>query len=223
MSKTILAQVDGWTPVIDGVVSDVGATTALVFGKMWRYCQMADGVCKASQERIADELGLSRQTVNTHIEKLVSAGYMKDTTPDLQGAPHVYKDTGKANLSINLTATCQKSLQPPVKEFDIKKEDKKESIESDTFKIIHSMQSIGMFPNSMTHSMIEVWLEKHSVEWIIKALEKSKGKNQNYVDKVLVGWEANGYPKTREELIAAARQEPKKPQQERAYSLPSGV
>lgn len=134
MSKTILAQVDGWTPVIDAVVQDVGATTALVFGKAWRYCQMADGVCKASQDRIADELGLSRATINTHLSKLVEHGYLEDLTPDLLGLPHQYRDTGKASLSIsftggvskNLTPTSQKTLHPPVKNIDTKKELKKE-------------------------------------------------------------------------------------------------
>lgn len=134
LSKTILGQVDGFTPVIDGMIPEVGAMTALVFGKAWRYCQMPDGVCKASQDRIADELGLSRATINTHISKLVEAGYLEDTTPDLVGLPHQYRDTGKANLSIsftgnvskNLTPTCQKSLHPPVKNIDTKKELKKE-------------------------------------------------------------------------------------------------
>jgi len=129
MSKTILAQVDGFTPLIDGVVSEVGLITAAVFGKAWRYCQMADGVCKAAQERIADELDISRATVNTHLKKLCEAGYLRDNTPNLVGLPHEYADTGKANLSISftgITTTCQKDLQPPVKNIDTKKEVKKE-------------------------------------------------------------------------------------------------
>jgi hypothetical protein len=121
LSKTILAQVDGFTPVIDGVIADVGLVSAAVFGKAWRYCQMSDGVCKASQDRLADELGLSRATVNAHLAKLTQAGYLKDLTPDLLGVPHQYADTGKANLSISLTATCQKDLHLPVKNFDTKK------------------------------------------------------------------------------------------------------
>ena len=108
MSKTILAQVDGFTPVIDAMVADVGLISAAVFGKAWRYCQMSDGVCKAAQDRIADELGLSRATINTHLSKLVEAEYLEDITPELLGLPHQYRDTGKANLSISLTGSCQK-------------------------------------------------------------------------------------------------------------------
>ena len=137
MSKTILAQVDGWTPVIDSMIPEVGAMSALVFGKAWRYCQMSDGVCTAAQERVADELGVSRATINSHFSKLCENGYLKDLTPDLLGVPHTYADTGKAGLSISFTAfnkvpvknfdtPCQKSLQVPVKNFDTKKVFKKE-------------------------------------------------------------------------------------------------
>lgn len=120
MSKTILTEVNGWTPVIDGIVRELGIISAVVFGKAWRYCQMSDKVCKASQDRLATELGLSRATVNIHLSKLTEAGYLEDTTPNLIGLPHIYKDTGKANLSILFTATCQDNLQPPVKQIDTK-------------------------------------------------------------------------------------------------------
>lgn len=122
MSKTILAQVDGWTPVIDAVVLEVGVISAIVFGKVWRYCQMSDGVCKASQDRLADELGLSRATINAHLAKLTEAGYLKDLTPDLVGLPHEYADTGKANLSISLTGGVKNIDRGGVKNFDTKKE-----------------------------------------------------------------------------------------------------
>jgi hypothetical protein len=127
MSKTILAEVDGFTPLMDGVLQEVGLVSAAVFGKAWRYCQMADGVCKASQDRIASELGLSRITVNTHFAKLVKAGYLIDLTPGLLGLPHVYKDTGKAGLLISFTghvkqidSTSKRDLQVGVKEFNSK-------------------------------------------------------------------------------------------------------
>ena len=132
MSKTILAKVSGWTPIIDSMIQDVGLTTAIVFGRMWRYCQMVDGVCRASQDTIADELGISRPTVNKHVEILVNKKYLIDLTPKLNGHPHTYKDSGKAGLSINITAnpavkefdtTCKEILQPAVKNFDTKKEE----------------------------------------------------------------------------------------------------
>jgi len=115
MSKTILAEVDGFTPVIDTMISEVGLMTATVFGKVWRYCQMSDGVCTAAQDRLADELGVSRATINQHIERLVSSEYLQDLTPALLGKPHTYRDTGKAGLSISFTAQPVKNLDTPVK------------------------------------------------------------------------------------------------------------
>lgn len=102
MSKTVLANVDGFTPIIDSLVQELGLITAAVFGRVWRYCQGENGVCTASMERIAKDLGLGRATVMRHIHILVDNGYLKDLTPDLVKRPHTYADTGKAGLSINI-------------------------------------------------------------------------------------------------------------------------
>lgn len=210
MSKTILANVDGFTPVIDSVVQDVGAVTALVFGKVWRYCQMADGICKASQERIADELGMSRATINTHFAKLCNAGYLRDTTPNLLGKPHEYADTGKAGLSISLTAnqsqpvknfdtTCQNFIQPPVKKFDTKKVNKiqKETERYDTIGAKIDECKIKLNPNSAF--IVKAWREWFSDEIICRALELGAGKSINYTDRILCGWHENGVPETNQQ------------------------
>ena len=104
MSKTILADVDGFTPVIDSVVRDVGVMAAVVFGRMWRYCQMKDGICNASMETIAEELNLDRTTVMRHVEALEKAGYILDHSQGLRNRPHVYSDTGKAGLRVSISA-----------------------------------------------------------------------------------------------------------------------
>lgn len=104
MSKTILAELDGWTPVIDTVVEACGPIAALVFGRVWRYCQMTDGVCYASQDRIAAELHVSRSCINENISRLVAAGFLGDLTPELRNKPHTYADTGKAGLKITIAA-----------------------------------------------------------------------------------------------------------------------
>lgn len=219
MSKTILAQVDGFTPVIDGMIPEVGLISAAVFGKAWRYCQMADGVCRAAQERIADELGLSRATVNAHFKNLCDAGYLEDTTPNLLGLPHIYRDTGKANLSISFTGTtttCKNTLQPPVKNIDTKKEVNKQDTHiynahpaknepHHQDPVIAFMFSKGITPNARTHDHLKTWRERHTDERIIQAFIENPGKGQEYVNKVLISWEANGYPLTRDEQVAAAR------------------
>jgi len=98
MSKTILTQVDGFTPLPDLLVKRYGIIAAAVWGRMWRYCQMADGVCRAALDTIAEELDLSRPTIIKHIETLVADGFLFDKTPDLKNKPHIYVDTGKVAM-----------------------------------------------------------------------------------------------------------------------------
>lgn len=109
MSRTILAKVDGFTPVIDTVMKETSLITAVVFGRVWRYCQMETGVCNASLDRIANGIGLSRTTVMQHIKVLVDIGYLKDHSPDLRNHPHTYSDTGKAGLYVGVSASLPPS------------------------------------------------------------------------------------------------------------------
>jgi hypothetical protein len=106
---TFLQEVKGFTPVIDVLARTVGWTTAAVYGVAWRYCQMQDGVCKAAQETIADHLGVCRDTVKVHLDKLCECGYLEDLTPGLQGRPHVYKDTGKVKIIGLLSVEMQEN------------------------------------------------------------------------------------------------------------------
>jgi hypothetical protein len=98
VSKTNLRNVQGWTPVIDTIIENHGLTTALVFGVIWRYCQMDGHTCYASQETLAKSVCVTRQTINTHADILVKEGYLEKVEHD--GHPSVYKDTGKAGLII---------------------------------------------------------------------------------------------------------------------------
>jgi len=207
MSKTVLAQVDGWTPVIDAVVLDVGATAALVFGKAWRYCQMSDNVCKASQDRLADELGLSRATINAHLSKLVEAGYLEDMTPELAGLPHQYRDTGKASLSFSLTggvsknstATSKKSLQPPVKNIDTKIQVKKQIIENEDDPALRAIsrayESVIGIINPMIADELREASTTYPLQWVLDAIRESANQNKHswkYVLAILTRWKAQG-------------------------------
>lgn len=107
MSRTVLANVDGFTPVIDGLVQELGLMSAVIFGRVWRYCQMEDGVCRASLEKIGDSIGVDRVTVLRHIKDLCDRGYLEDLTPDVRNRPHVYADTGKAGLVLSLAGVAQ--------------------------------------------------------------------------------------------------------------------
>lgn len=134
---SFLTEVEGFTPIIDVLVAEVGLTTAAVYGVAWRFCQMKDGVCKASQETIGERLGIGRETVSIHLQRLSERGYLEDTTPEAVGKPHIYRDTGKAKIVALLSAqpvgesstlepvgksdtTCRKIPQVPVGKSDTK-------------------------------------------------------------------------------------------------------
>lgn len=105
MSKTILSEVQGFVPLIDSITQQHGVIVSAVFGRIWRYCQMETGVCSASLETIADELRLSYATVQKHVKLLVKESYLEDKTPDLRNHPHIYKDTGRAGIAIDIFAS----------------------------------------------------------------------------------------------------------------------
>jgi DnaD/phage-associated family protein len=102
MAKDVIASASGFTPCPDILIDKYSHTTALVWGKIWRYCQMKDEVCRASVQRLAKELNLSDVTVEKHIRLLEDDKYIRDTTPDLKNKPHIYVDTGKLKLKINI-------------------------------------------------------------------------------------------------------------------------
>jgi len=112
MGKTVLMQVDGFTPVIDEIVQDIGLMPAVVFGRVWRYCQMKDGVCSASLERIGGEIGVSRKTVQRYVKLLCESGYLIDTTPERRNRPHRYKDAGKVSVQGKLGVESGRTESP---------------------------------------------------------------------------------------------------------------
>ena len=110
MSKTNLRKVP-YTPVMDTLIDEFGLVTAAVFGRVWRYCQMERGYCHAEQARIADELRLSRATVNRALDVLVKAEYLQDRT-NAKGRTRIYVDTGKAGLQEFPELVTQPVTQP---------------------------------------------------------------------------------------------------------------
>jgi hypothetical protein len=113
LSKTVLTEVKGWTPLIDALVQEHGLITAAVFGRMWRYCQLDSGACMASLDKIAGELGLTRQGITPHIQILCKEGYLADENPGRRNKPHTYRDTGKAQIMSTFYADVkhQRSLE----------------------------------------------------------------------------------------------------------------
>jgi len=66
------------------------------------------------------------------------------------------------------------------------------------------MNSLSMIPTAKTLDFLDTWRAIHSDEKIIQALERSRGKTQEYADAILRGWERDGYPKTKDERVKAS-------------------
>jgi len=62
--------------------------------------------------------------------------------------------------------------------------------------------------NSFSADLISTWMEKHTDDWVFKAIGMAiakKARSEKYVDSILIGWEADGYPKARSERVKDAR------------------
>lgn len=104
--KQIITEVSGFVPVFDVVIKHFqDPITALVFGRIWQYCGMADGVCKASLDKIGKDLGMSAATIMRHADKLVNDEYIIDTTPNLKNKPHIYLDGRKVEMKSRFSAS----------------------------------------------------------------------------------------------------------------------
>jgi hypothetical protein len=68
-------------------------------------------------------------------------------------------------------------------------------------KIQTALEKIGILLTSADPLIIDTWLDKHSDEWIQKAIDITQAKgirNIGYVKTILAGWLENGYPSERQ-------------------------
>lgn len=133
----------GFTPVMDALAQQYGLIGAAVFGKVWRYCQMSDGLCRASMQTIAAGLGIDRTTAHKHVDALVLDGYLIDMTPDRRNAPHVYKDAKKVKIGFAVTVDditpTVAHITPTVDKTDMKKESKTDSKKENLYPLAQAL------------------------------------------------------------------------------------
>ena len=91
-----------FTPLFQSVILSMGLTIAAVYGLIWRYNQMDEGVCSISMDKMSALLGIDRRTVIRSINKLKSGPnpYILDLTPILVNRPHRYKISGRIQSDI---------------------------------------------------------------------------------------------------------------------------
>lgn len=206
MSKTKLQDVR-YTPLLDSLVDEFGITTAAVFGRVWRYCQMARGYCHAEHERIADELNISRRTVWGALKVLVREGYLTDATPNTKGRTRIYKDTGKAGLTLlppaEIGEVTQEVVQSPVQEVvqspvqilrpKIDKKDKKENTTTSSSRVSEFLRTA----NQEQVQAFELVRKFASAE---KALEKAMQDNPLEAAQDFLEWCADNGGKVAEKV-----------------------
>jgi DNA-binding Lrp family transcriptional regulator len=113
--RKIIQEISGFYPLFEVLLDRYGdPITPAVFGVAWRFCQMEDGVCKASLRTIAAILNVSEATVMRRLEILCGDGYLIDLTPDLKNRPHVYSDSGQVVMKSALGASSKTVSQRKV-------------------------------------------------------------------------------------------------------------
>jgi DnaD/phage-associated family protein len=188
--RKIEGSASGFTPCPDVLVEKYSHTTALVWGKVWRYCQMKDEVCSASILRLAKELNLSPNTIATHMTTLEKGGYVKDTTPDVRNKPHIYIDTGKLKLKFSLfmEETGTQNLSTGYS----KTSHEESSSTPNIFKAYE--ENIGPLTTMIADSLQDA--EKtYPAKWILDtfklAVENNK-RSWRYCEAILKRWQAEG-------------------------------
>jgi DnaD/phage-associated family protein len=171
------------------------------------------GWCYPLLSTLGADLGKSKQAVGRDTIALRKLGYLEVTARyDKNGSRRssMYRlkfdlprqqgvDTPSTN-SVDTPSTSEVDVNDPVNDPN--------KIERDDAQIFQALEKLMGALNTSVPRFVDTWLEKHPLEKILEAIEVAKEKgarSEKYVDKVLIGWEANGYPKTREEQVQAAK------------------
>jgi DnaD/phage-associated family protein len=192
MDKQIEATISKFTPCPDVLVEKYSHTTALVWGKIWRYCQMKDELCRAAIKRLADDLGLTDDTIAKHIKLLEKGGYIKDLTPDVRHKPHEYIDTGKLRLRINLFMEEETGTEKLGTERYRENRIKESSTTTDLFSVYEN--NIGPITTMTADNLVDA--EKtYPVQWIVEAIKlavENNKRNWRYCETILKRWQTDG-------------------------------
>lgn len=194
--KRTVQEMSGFTPIFDVVADALGNVTASVHGLAWRFCQMEDGVCKASLSTMGKLLNLDESTISRHMKMLVENGYFVDLTPDLRNRPHVYADTGKVVMRSRISARLADSKatvahsKATVAESGMSKDIKKESEDMATIvasanKTVDAILHGTLSPKAIRDAMAEHFKltpnwegNKFNRQWMEWAMENSVSPEQ---------------------------------------------
>ena len=194
--KVISASVSRFTPCPDTLVEQYSHTTALVWGKVWRYSQMADGVCRASILRLADDLSLVPNTISKHLSLLEEGKYIVDKTPNLRNKPHIYADTGKLQLRVSITMdepeAGTQNLSSHYSNFEVEESTTKGREAQSIFTAYEA--NIGALTPMIAEQLVEAE-NTYSPVWIVEAIQLAvlnNKRNWRYCETILKRWQEGG-------------------------------
>jgi len=128
--------------------------------------------------------------------------------------PHVQKlNTSKTpdRLTPVNTDMLSRAREKIVPSSSKKEQEERDSQPTDFQCIVAGLEKLGGGLNSKTADLIGTWLEKHALACVEQAIAEAAAQNARsaaYVDKILIGWEAKGYPNTRDEQVAERKAQP---------------
>jgi len=193
--KNIVAAISGFTPAPDTLVEKFGHTTALVWGKVWRYSQMADGVCRASILRLCGELGISDKTMARHILILEANGYISDSTPTLRNEPHIYKVTSKLSLKIGVFMDESGGTEKFRTRYGKTPYEESTTKGREAQSIFTAYEAnIGALTPMIAEKLREAELE-YSPVWVVEAIQLAvlnNKRNWRYCETILKRWQDSG-------------------------------
>lgn len=207
----------------DGEARKAKAST--VNGLLLAYADHANDEGEGSYPgytRLERKTKLSRQGIADTIEACKQNGYLEltgksklDTNSYALNKPLLESlNTPLKDESSHLTPTSQATLPARVKPLDLNHpltiiKPERDSEPTDFQKVVNLLGVV----NGDTARLVGVWLEKHVIARIEQAIEIGKTKKVRnlapYVNEILIGWDANGYPKTYEERVAERKAQAK--------------
>lgn len=187
----------------------------------WTPRSVMGGWVAKTDAEFQDELCLTRYSIRSARDGLVEMGIIETDVRKFNGFPTQHYRVNMAELTKQWSAfvsrlseieqtVCLESDNPGLSEIGQSLTETTTETTDNRFARVSKKlsQLTGGSLNSLAADLIGTWLEKHTDEWIIKAIDMAmakKARSEKYVDKILINWEANGYPESREAQIQGAK------------------
>jgi DnaD/phage-associated family protein len=187
----------------------------------WTPRSVMGGWIAKTDADFQNELCLTRYSVRTAREGLVEMKVIETDVRKFNGSPTQHYKVNMLELAeqwskfLSRLSEIEQTESPKTDNpglSEIEQSLTETTTETTRERFAHISKKLSLLTggtlNSSAADLISTWLEKHTDEWIIKAIEMAMAKgarSEKYVDKILINWEANGYPKSRDEQIKGAK------------------